>query len=167
MCKDCNDQFVGIYMRNDLREISIKSESWWEKSLVHSDPGKVICQGISNNDSDQGPANIMVTGYKAHSIYLTCYFAPQPGSPLNWLPWKLDAPEPAGWLWQSGKKGLKPVGNLLVILILLWPSYTIWWVVRQTLDNTMAYCLTAPSHYPNQCWFSVISNLISISLIFF
>ena len=35
----------------------------------------------------------------------------------------------------------------------LWPSDTIWhqrsW---STLDQVMACCLTAPSHYLNQCW---------------
>ena len=35
----------------------------------------------------------------------------------------------------------------------LWPSDTIWWHrSRSTLVQVMACCLTAPSHYLNQCW---------------
>ena len=35
----------------------------------------------------------------------------------------------------------------------LWPSETIWWHKSgSTLAQVMAWCLTAPSHYLNQCW---------------
>ena len=35
----------------------------------------------------------------------------------------------------------------------LWPSYAIWWQISwSTLAQVMACCLTAPSHYLNQCW---------------
>ena len=35
----------------------------------------------------------------------------------------------------------------------LWPSDTIWQHKSgSTLAQVMAYCLTAPSHYLNQCW---------------
>ena len=35
----------------------------------------------------------------------------------------------------------------------LWPSDTIWWYRSgSTLAQVMAWCLTAPSHYLNQCW---------------
>ena len=35
----------------------------------------------------------------------------------------------------------------------LWPSEVIWWQgSRSTLAQVMACCLTAPSHYLNQCW---------------
>ena len=35
----------------------------------------------------------------------------------------------------------------------LWPIITIWWYRSgSTLDQVMACCLTAPSHYLNQCW---------------
>ena len=35
----------------------------------------------------------------------------------------------------------------------LWPCDTMWWhQSRSTLAQVMAYCLTAPSHYLNQCW---------------
>ena len=35
----------------------------------------------------------------------------------------------------------------------LWPSDTIWrHKSGSTLAHVMACCLTAPSHYPNQCW---------------
>ena len=35
----------------------------------------------------------------------------------------------------------------------LWPSDVIWWQgSRSTLAQVMAHCLTAPSHYLNQCW---------------
>ena len=35
----------------------------------------------------------------------------------------------------------------------LWPSDTIWWQRSgSTLAQVIACCLTAPSHYLNQCW---------------
>ena len=35
----------------------------------------------------------------------------------------------------------------------MWPSDTIWWHSSVSkLDQVMACCLTAPSHYLNQCW---------------
>ena len=35
----------------------------------------------------------------------------------------------------------------------LWPGDAIWWhETRSTLTQIMACCLTAPSHYLNQCW---------------
>ena len=35
----------------------------------------------------------------------------------------------------------------------MWPSDTIWWHRSgSTLAQVMACCLTAPSHYLNQCW---------------
>ena len=35
----------------------------------------------------------------------------------------------------------------------LWPGDAIWWHrTRSTLAQVMARCLTAPSHYLNQCW---------------
>ena len=45
-------------------------------------------------------------------------------------------------------------------LNLLWPSDVIWWQgSRSTLTQVMACCLTAPSHYLNQCWL-VISEVL-------
>ena len=38
----------------------------------------------------------------------------------------------------------------------LWPSNTIWRQgSRSTLAQVMACCLTAPSHYLNQCWLNI------------
>ena len=38
----------------------------------------------------------------------------------------------------------------------LWPSDAIWWQrTGSTLVQVMACCLTAPSHYLNQCWLSI------------
>ena len=38
----------------------------------------------------------------------------------------------------------------------LWPSDTIWWQRSGSiLAQVMACCLTAPSHYLNQCWLSI------------
>ena len=38
----------------------------------------------------------------------------------------------------------------------LWPSDIIWWQgSRSTLAQVMACCLTAPSHYLNQCWLMI------------
>ena len=42
----------------------------------------------------------------------------------------------------------------------LWPSDTIWWhITWSTLVQVMACCLSAPSHYLNQC--SFISSKVS------
>ena len=38
----------------------------------------------------------------------------------------------------------------------LWPGDVIWWQEsRSTLNQVMACCLTAPSHYLNQCWLMI------------
>ena len=38
----------------------------------------------------------------------------------------------------------------------LWPSDAIWWHGSgSTLAQVMACCLTAPSHYLNQCWLTI------------
>ena len=43
-----------------------------------------------------------------------------------------------------------------LILNTLWPSDIIWWQgSRSTLAQAMACCLTAPSHYLNQCWLMI------------
>ena len=40
---------------------------------------------------------------------------------------------------------------------ILWPSNPIWWHGPwSTLAQVMACCLTAPSHYLNQCWLLII-----------
>ena len=42
----------------------------------------------------------------------------------------------------------------------MWPSDTIWWnITGSTLAQVMACCLTASSHYPNQCWL-LISEIL-------
>ena len=42
----------------------------------------------------------------------------------------------------------------------LWPSDTLWWQRSgSTLGQVMACCLTAPSHYLNQCWL-IISKVL-------
>ena len=56
----------------------------------------------------------------------------------------------------------------------LWPSDTIWWHRSgSTLAQVLACCLTAPSHYLNQCWLiiskaswhsSVLSQDVKISV---
>ena len=44
-------------------------------------------------------------------------------------------------------------GNQLILLNSLRPSDAIWWHRSgSTLAQEMACCLTAPSHYLNQCW---------------
>ena len=38
----------------------------------------------------------------------------------------------------------------------LWPNDAIWWQRSgSTLAQVMACCLTAPSHYLNQCWLTI------------
>ena len=45
------------------------------------------------------------------------------------------------------------VSTLMGTLNSLWPSDAIWWHRSgSTLAQVMACCLTAPSHYLNQCW---------------
>ena len=42
----------------------------------------------------------------------------------------------------------------------LWPSDVIWWLrTGSTLAQVMACCLTAPSHYLNQCWL-IINGIV-------
>ena len=42
----------------------------------------------------------------------------------------------------------------------LWPSDAIWWHrSRSTLAQVMGCCLTAPSHYLNQCWLIISKYL--------
>ena len=53
-------------------------------------------------------------------------------------------------------------GNLPIIwqLNLLWPSHTIsWHRSGWTLAQEMACCLSAPSHYLNQCWLIIVEVL--------
>ena len=59
-------------------------------------------------------------------------------------------------IWDAKKWGITVINVKLWVSILvnsLWPSDVIW---RQgsnsTLAQVMACCLTAPSHYLNQCW---------------
>ena len=58
------------------------------------------------------------------------------------------------------KPPLKLGHGWLAHLNSLWPSDGIWphryW---STLAHVMAYCLTAPSHYLNQCWINIKSVL--------
>ena len=47
----------------------------------------------------------------------------------------------------------------------LWPSETIWWYRSgSTLAQVMACCLTAPSHYLNQCWLIIGSIHLKVIL---
>ena len=47
----------------------------------------------------------------------------------------------------------------------LWPSDAIWWRwSRSTLVQLMACCLTAPSHYLNQCWLIINRVKTNVSL---
>ena len=59
--------------------------------------------------------------------------------------------------------------NGSIALNSLWPSDTIWrHKTRSTLAQVMACCLTAPSHYLNQCWLSSVRShgihLMALSL---
>ena len=43
----------------------------------------------------------------------------------------------------------------------LWPGDAIWrHGTRSTLAQVMVCCLTAPSHYLNQCWLSLVGSLV-------
>ena len=53
-----------------------------------------------------------------------------------------------------------PLPILQVWLNSLWPIYNIWWHRSgSALVQVMACCLTAPSHYLNQCWL-LASNIL-------
>ena len=57
-------------------------------------------------------------------------------------------------------------GNAMVLLSInsLWPRDAIWQQgTESTLAQVMAWCLTAPSHYLNQCWL-IISKVLWHSL---
>ena len=42
--------------------------------------------------------------------------------------------------------------KVLIVINSLWPNDAIWqYRYGSTLAHTMAFCLTAPSHYLNQC----------------
>ena len=48
----------------------------------------------------------------------------------------------------------------------LWPSDAIWQQgSRSTLVQVMACCLTAPSHYLNQCWLIITSSDVHLGAI--
>ena len=50
--------------------------------------------------------------------------------------------------------------NITCYINSLWPSDAIWWHRSgPTLAQVMACCLTAPSHYLNQCWL-IISEVL-------
>ena len=54
-------------------------------------------------------------------------------------------------------------GRLIERLVLnsLWPGDAIWrHGTRSTLAQVMVCCLTAPSHYLNQCWLSLVGSLV-------
>ena len=59
-----------------------------------------------------------------------------------------------GYFIGSGAIATVPVKQRWVIWInSLWPNHAIWrHRSRSTLAQVMACCLTAPSHYLNQCW---------------
>ena len=66
------------------------------------------------------------------------------GSPNHWALCHQNAEN-----CQTGKDGNKTH----CWLNSLWPSDAIWWQgSRSKLVQVMACCLTAPSHYLNQCW---------------
>ena len=53
----------------------------------------------------------------------------------------------------SGYEGPLYMSSDAGIFTSLWPSDAIWWQRSwSTLAQVMACCLTAPSHYLNQCW---------------
>ena len=55
------------------------------------------------------------------------------------------------WYWVKSRRKFYPQHQSRVNS--LWPSDAIWRQgSRSTLDQVMACCLTAPSHYLNQCW---------------
>ena len=53
-------------------------------------------------------------------------------------------------LWEALSYGAKPYK--VPVINSLRPGDTIWHRTRSTLAQVMACCLTAPSHYLNQCW---------------
>ena len=56
-------------------------------------------------------------------------------------------------LFEMSNLGAKHVNSL-------WPIATIWlYKSGSSLAQVMACCLTAPSHYPNQCWLFIIEVL--------
>ena len=57
---------------------------------------------------------------------------------------------------RARKPPLTPLVSLYVLLNSLWPTNAIlWYRSGSTLAQVMAWCLTAPSHYLNQCWLTI------------
>ena len=54
------------------------------------------------------------------------------------------------------KLSIHKMGSSITLFNSLWPSDTIWQQRSlSTLAQVMACCLTAPSHYLNQCWLTI------------
>ena len=65
------------------------------------------------------------------------------------------------WRWRYNYLSVRPAWTRPN---LLWPGDAIWLHrARSTLPQVMACCLTAPSHYLNQCW-PIISDVLWHSL---
>ena len=71
--------------------------------------------------------------------------------------------KPSKWLFELKKTWRRTWCHESVHIVLLnslWPSDVIWRQrSRSTLTRVMACCLTAPSHYLNQCWL-IISGVV-------
>ena len=80
--------------------------------------------------------------------------------------WKLKCLPDIRWMWYEKEKTNACQSNVHITenvyqchkwlyfqFNFLWPSDTIWQQTSgSTLAQVMAWCLTAPSHYLNQCW---------------
>ena len=90
--------------------------------------------------------------YKSHlSMYRDCHYN---GKTVAWL-WDFLTFIMRTSTLVKGHQYIKKTCCWLCCLGLnsLWPGDAIWWHgTRSTLAQVMACCLTAPSHYLNQCW---------------
>ena len=87
--------------------------------------------------------------------------------PKSWGQWKLSSINKS-LFWNNNDPILGSLGQLQQIVDpdviftfnSLGPSDAIWrWRSWSTLVQVMACCLTAPSHYLNQCWFIISKGL--------
>ena len=75
-------------------------------------------------------------------------------------PQLINSLAPGNDLTMQGSKALADISLTLLALINSLPSDVIWCQgYRSTLAQVMACCMTAPSHYLNQCWLMVCEVL--------
>ena len=125
-----------------------KSEDQFDNAwLVSSDSMKLVCPRSSTDEKVGGPVKNM--GGPMKLLYITMF--------------------KIGKSWKNLKD--EKFSRCLLAAVrcgsnfILWPTEIIWRQgSRSTLAQVMACCLTAPSHYLNQCWLMISEEVLWHSL---